>query len=393
MQKQEFIILLDRYISGDMSKEEIKAFLPLLRREEYSGILQERMREDWAEEPEDIDGQEILGESITQSVLERIRATKEPSKRNILHYLRSWQAAAAIILILIGSLTFTFSRETASQKKEQPVSQSKNKEISPGQQGAILVLANGTRINLDTASNGSIALQAGKTLQKVNGSLKYTGSRLDEATTMYNTMSTPRGRQYSIVLEDGSRIWLNAGSSIRFPVMFPKDKRRVSITGEVYFEIAHEENRPFIAEVNDVEVTVLGTHFNINAYADEHAIKTTLLEGSVKIRRNNVSRTLQPEEQALTTGSNDLTLIKNVDVAAVIAWKEGFFNFNKSDIRTVMRQLARWYDVNVTYNGEPGNQLYWGSIPQNLPLSGVFKVLEESGANFRIEGKNVIVYP
>jgi len=208
----------------------------------------------------------------------------------------------------------------------------------------------------------------------------------------YNMLVTPRRGQYQLVLPDGSKVWLNAASSIRYPVAFIGNERRVQITGEAYFEVTHNATMPFIVEKGDMRVEVLGTHFNVNAYNDESAIKTTLLEGKVKIV-NRQSAILKPGQQAILTAGSRLTILDKTDVEDVVAWKNGLFHFESSEIKTVMRQIARWYDVDVVYERTTvNNDPMFVEISRNTRLSDVLKALEESGsAKFSIQGKTIIV--
>lgn len=253
---------------------------------------------------------------------------------------------------------------------------------------------------MGNAGNGTIALQGNTQVDKIrNGQLVYqaTGSsdKWQNATAnqvTYNTVSTPKAGEYEITLPDGTKIWLNSVSSITFPTAFTGNERRVSITGEVYFEVAKNKNKPFIVETRGQNVTVLGTHFNINAYDDENTIKTTLLEGSIKLSAHSNSKILTPGQQAEVT-NNRITIINNSDTEAAVAWKNGYFVFDNTDLPTLMRQLSRWYDVNTVYNGNAGNHEFVGQIKRSVKLSSVLKILEASGVHFKIEGENLYIQP
>jgi ferric-dicitrate binding protein FerR (iron transport regulator) len=207
----------------------------------------------------------------------------------------------------------------------------------------------------------------------------------------YNTLSTPRGGQYQLVLPDGSKVWLNASSSIHFPTAFAGHERNVELTGEAYFEIAKNKQKPFHVNVNGMQVEVLGTHFNVNAYGDEGAIKTSLLEGSVKIKKGNISGLLKPGQQGvLKKNSTDLE-IKNADMNEAIAWKNGLFEFDGADIKSIMREIGRWYDVDVVYAGKVPDRRFEGKISRDAQLSDVLKILALSNVKFSVEGKKIIV--
>jgi ferric-dicitrate binding protein FerR (iron transport regulator) len=203
-------------------------------------------------------------------------------------------------------------------------------------------------------------------------------------------MSTPKGRQYSLLLGDGSKVWLNAASSIKFPTAFTGSTRVVEITGEAYFEVAHDAAKPFIVSVNDMQVEVLGTHFNINSYSDEPEIKTTLLEGKVRVTRGGSIGILKPGQQASVNSANELK-IEDADVDAVMAWKTGVFDFRSLELPEIMRQIARWYDLDVKYEGEPGHEKFSGIVSRKSNVSQVLKIMESAGVKFRINNKEITV--
>jgi ferric-dicitrate binding protein FerR (iron transport regulator) len=272
-------------------------------------------------------------------------------------------------------------------------------DVMPGGNKAILTLANGSQIVLDSAVNGILTHQGNiKVIKLTNGQLVYenAGARADEV--LYNTMSTPRGGQYSLILPDGSRVWLNAVSSIRFPTAFLGEERTVEITGEAYFEIAKDPLRPFRVLVNSglkdrrLEVAVLGTHFNINAYKDEATIKTTVLEGSVKVSHGSSHTTIEPGEQT-QFDNGILQIVHDANVTETVAWKDGRFEFKDTDLKTIMRQLMRWYDVDVQYNGNISERYFTADISRNKSLSGVLKMLELSDIDFKLEGNKLTVTP
>jgi ferric-dicitrate binding protein FerR (iron transport regulator) len=254
---------------------------------------------------------------------------------------------------------------------------------------------------LDSTNNGAITKQGNVTVIKLDdGQLSYKRSASTTSSTIsYNTVSTPRGGQYQLVLTDGTKVWLNAASSLRFPTSFIGNDRRVEITGEAYFEVAHDNKKPFFVAVADMNVEVLGTHFNINAYPDERTIKTTLLEGAVKVESQNQSALLVPGEQArllnapLEDGNRRLQTINHVDLEQVVAWKNGKFQFNQASVETIMRQVSRWYDVEVVFEGPIPDKRFNGKMYRNVNASQVLSILEEGGIHFRIEGNKVTVTP
>jgi ferric-dicitrate binding protein FerR (iron transport regulator) len=234
--------------------------------------------------------------------------------------------------------------------------------------------------------------------------LSYNTLKNKSSEILYNTISTPRGGQYQLMLADGSKVWLNAESSLRFPVSFTGQERKVELMGEASVGVAHVSSSlgggreeaagmPFKVKVHGMEVEVLGTHFNINSYDNESTIRTTLLEGSVKINKNNSSSLLKPGQQAQMNKAGEIKIINNVDVEEAIAWKEGKFQFDKADIHDIMRQLARWYDVDVEYKGTVSSH-FGGTISRDVNLSQVLNMLHLTGeVNFQIQDKKVVVMP
>ena len=316
---------------------------------------------------------------------------KTPSlhPRRFLHGTWFRYAAAAIIVICIGVALYFRS---ASNGTGQAHTNGNNKliaDVAPGKNGAVLTLANGSAIVLDSLGNGVVTNQGETTLLIRNSQLVYNAANMQQE-ALYNTTTTPNGRQFSLVLADGSQVWLNAGSSITYPTIFTGNKRSVTITGEVYFEVSKDKAKPFHVKVNDMDVEVLGTHFNINSYADEGDIKTTLLEGKIKISKNGKYSLLKPGQQVIAN-DQQLTVVNTADLQQVTAWKNGLFNFDHSSLKTVMQQLARWYDIQVKYEGNVPSRIFRGKITRDLYLSQVLDILTDVGVKFRIEGKTVIV--
>lgn len=267
-------------------------------------------------------------------------------------------------------------------------------DVSPGGNRAILELADGKRVVLDSASNGLLANQGNARVMKTDdGRLSYQATA-GPAEVLYNTVSTPRGGQYEVTLPDGTRAWLNAASSLRFPTRFTGGQRLVTLSGEAYFEIAGNSNRPFMVQVEHAipeTVEVLGTRFDVQAYADEPSMTTTLLDGSIKVVQGGQQALLAPGQQASIASDGALKTSSSVDTAEVIAWKKGLFQFRGASLNVIMRQVARWYNVDVEYDGNV-TQRYFGKIPRSVNLSNVLKILESTdGAHFKIEGNKVLV--
>jgi ferric-dicitrate binding protein FerR (iron transport regulator) len=273
--------------------------------------------------------------------------------------------------------------------------------VTPGSTNkAVLLLANGTRIALDSVHNGTIAKQGLTRMVKDNGVVSVVGSGdPGEKEVMYNTILTPRGGQYRVVLPDGSRVWLNSASSLRFPSSFTGSERVVELTGEGYFEIEANPHQPFYVDVHrssgaGERVSVLGTHFDIMAYADEQSIHTVLLQGAVAVARAGQVMRLAPGQQAEYDSTRSRFRVRSVDTLKTIAWKNGLFEFDNKDLTAIMRQLARWYDIDIVYQAAPDKTPLGGSISKNLELKDVLALLEANGINhFKTEGKKVIVLP
>jgi len=303
-----------------------------------------------------------------------------------------WAAAAILLLFASGGYLFlnheNSKTQVASIHNNVPVN-----DAAPGGNKAILTLANGSKIVLNNVKNGALTQQGNTKVVKLDdGKLAY---QSDETTAPiaveYNTVSTPRGGQYQLTLADGSKVWLNAESAITFPTAFTGNERKVTIKGEAYFEVAHDASKPFQVTVNGMQVQVLGTHFNINAYDDEGEIKTTLLEGSVKVSKGPESKLITPGQQAVVSSTEPKIVVQQADVDEAVAWKNGLFHFNNADLQEVMRQLSRWYDVNVMYDGTIPKREFAGEMQRDLNLSQVLELLVKNDVHFKIDGKKIIV--
>ena len=311
-------------------------------------------------------------------------------------YFKNFAAAAAILLFLSGGIYFY-------QQDQQPKSNSSpklvSKDVPPGGNNAVLTLADGSRISLNEAANGEIANQAGIVITKTaDGQVVYTlpnsKPETQNSKPVYNVIETPKGGQYQVYLPDGTKVWLNAGSSLRYPTAFAGNDRKVELTGEAYFEVSHNKAMPFKVVSDNQTVEVLGTHFNINAYKDEPSTNTTLLEGSVKVSQLTTynPQLLKPGQQSVLYNSAGGINVKDADIESVVAWKNGFFQFNNADIQTIMRQIERWYDVKVSYQEKIPGKHFTGIITRNTNISKVLHMLElTSSVHFKVDGKEVIV--
>lgn len=330
--------------------------------------------------------------------IEKGTSTAEPivlNRKNSFARYGVW-FAAAMLLLAIGVSFYFYKQNTVQQNAEIKPTQLLKNDIAPGGNQAVLTLADGSKIVMSKKDNGRIATQGNTQIEKADdGQLIYDASApaaIPLAEVKYNLFSTPRGGKYEIVLSDGTKVYLNAASSIRYPTAFVGKERNVELTGEAYFEVAKNKDMPFKVSCAGQEVKVLGTHFNINAYSNEPSVKTTLLEGSVQISKGTNHELLRPGEQALiANGGSDIVINKNINVDEVVAWKNGLFQFDAADVSTIMRQISRWYDVDVEFVGDVPGGTFHGKIPRNVNASQVLQILEQSGIKLKIEGRKIIV--
>ncbi|MBE9598673.1 FecR family protein [Pedobacter sp. MC2016-24] len=360
------------------TEENRLVYKELLREEKRNGLLGELKRFD--------------GNAAFDRFTNKINppANRKPIKL----WLRIAAGIAAIVTIAILS-TYLFQKQGSS---DQNITQT-IKDISPGGNFATLKLADGRTISLKDQQNGTISKESGINISKTSdGQLVYTVDQKDQslAKEVYNTITTPVGGQYQVLLPDHSTVWLNAATSITYATTLNKQgKRWVRLeSGEAYFEIAKDKAHPFIVSSSGQEVTVLGTHFNINNYSNENAIKTTLLEGSVKIQSSSSTKVLKPGQQSAVTRNQ--IKVTPVDTEAVVAWKNGLFVFNEADVPAIMRQISRWYNVEVQYSGAIPNNLISGGIERNSNLTTAMKMLEMVGIKYQLvqvgDTKKIIIH-
>jgi len=306
-----------------------------------------------------------------------------------------WGWAAAAILVVFASSVYFFLDKAVEPSAPALVQQPA--DIAPGMEGAILTLADGSTVVLDSLGNGIVAAQIGAQAVIRNGELMYEATGEPVEKISYNTLHTPKGRQFALTLSDGTKVWLNAASSIRYPANFAGKERWVDITGEVYFEVAASSQAPFRINVDGrAMIDVLGTDFNVNAYANEAYIRTTLINGAVRVAAGQSTRAseavvLKPGQQAQLSTDGGIKLVKDADIEKVIAWKDGLFNFDGATLEEVMKQLERWYDIEVIYEqGVPDKKLI-GKMTRGLTLNGLMIGLKELGIRTRLEGRQLIV--
>jgi transmembrane sensor len=316
------------------------------------------------------------------AALQRFLADKPARKVRPLY---PWRWAAAVLALALGvSSYFIFVNQRPTIKIT--VAQ----DIPPGKNGAILTLSDGSQLVLDSMADGKIATQSGTAVSLNNNELVYDATSATGEPAR-NTITTPKGRQYHVTLPDGTDVWLNAASTIEYPVAFKGTERRVKITGEVFFDVTNRSWQPFVVETDKMKLEVLGTSFNINAYANEQTMQTTLLTGAVKVTPINTRpKVLVPGQTAVLTDAA-FTVTETIDPAKVTAWKNGLFNFDGLDLYSVMRQLERWYNIEVHYTGQPENVIFKGKMHRNTNLSDVLKVLETMDVKFELKGNDLYV--
>ncbi len=374
MDQKQLLDLLNAYSSGNCTPEESQALM------------------DWFDSVTPEDQAFLLAEDkkgiLTEIMLSDFRQRFPSKKKGTIIWLgvmQKWTAAAAVLLCLVGIGYYVFF-----SKKERP-NHSVVQDVNPGGNHATLTLANGQKIILDSAGIGQLTAQNGVQVIKLDsGQVAYQSEGDGSVAAAYNTLSTPRGGQYQIILPDGSKVWLNAASSLRFPIAFGRNIRQVELSGEAYFEVAHNAARPFHVKAGAIEVEVLGTHFDLQAYQDEPNRKTTLYQGKVRIFGSGRSVTLHPLQQAISAGTATQVIVPE-DIEDIIAWKNGLISFNGVDIPTLMRQLSRWYDMQVKYKGKIPQKSMVGDISRYMKLSKVLEVLELNGIHCRIEEKILVV--
>jgi ferric-dicitrate binding protein FerR (iron transport regulator) len=388
MNKERLEYLFGRYSAGTASREEENEFKQLSLQPIYKEALENLIHALLKTVP---------GEVMNKDVIEdTLRAIYDATPDNVVSISKSkyWMriaAAASIIFVLAAGSYFLFFNKTS----QAPIAKTtlSNDVVAPQVNRASVTLAGGQKIYLDSAVNGIISKQGNVKLEKLaDGQIVYSGLSTAE---VKNTIDNPRGSKIlALQLGDGTHVWLNAGSSVTYAITFIGNERKVSITGEVYFEVAHDASKPFIVSKGETSITVLGTHFNVNAYDDEDNIKVTLLEGSISVKSGAGSQksgiVIKPGQQA-QVASNNINVLNKVDGDEVMAWKNNLFDFENADVKMILRQFARWYDLNVIYEGELKDRKFFGIVKRSSPLSDVLQILKSNDIHFRIEGNKLYV--
>ncbi|WP_316816113.1 FecR family protein [Pedobacter nyackensis] len=379
MTKEEFLKLLEKVESGTASLEEISAY------NRFYNYFQ--TEQDW--NSSEMGDQQELGRLMHEQIS---KAISKPGKIIDFRYFIKY-AAAAVAVISVAMAVYFFNFKKQPVPVEQMSSLNTVKDVPAGGNKATLTLSNGTLVSLTDAKNGDLLKESGITVTKTaDGQLTYqvNGESGGNAEADFNTISTPKGGQYQLLLSDGSKVWLNSASSLKFPTKFKGDVRNVELIGEAYFEISKNKNMPFNVVANGIKVVVLGTHFNVAAYSGEGGVKTTLVEGSVALNNGTVTTLLKPGQQGRATSAGSFE-VTEADLKSALAWKNGYFMFNNADLPDVMRQLSRWYDVDVVFENKDKKYEFVGDIRRSNSLAKVLKILELSGIRFELKGRTLIV--
>lgn len=418
---KQFPALLEQYLNNNLSPEEEKLFVAMLRTGEYeqwvAWDIQQKLESDYK-------AGDALDKRVSDNILQAIIGTEQQHTTALIKRLQDkWWRYAAVVLLVFGVGLYALLHDKPSAVISE-ITIAKE-DVAPGGNQATLTLADGTIIHLDSVQNGILAHQGNSEIIKLpHGQIAYSDNGRGGMAIELNTMSTPRGGQYKLILPDGTKVWLNAASSITYPTAFNARFRNVKITGEAYFEVAavkanngDKSNIPFFVDVDGkTTIAVLGTRFNVNSYEDEKGIRTTLLEGAVKVApsalkgapgqdlrkqiifQSEAAVMLRPGQQAnvaLTNGgktaSREIIVTNEPNLNKIIAWKEGFFDFEQVNLETVMRQVARWYDIEIVYEGEMPNRHFEGKMDRGLTLSQVVAIFQETGMKLRLEDKKLYV--
>ncbi len=373
--KKDFLKLVEKYLNGSASSEELNAI--------------ENYYSHFSNDPDITDNlNEEKINALKTGLRQKIDAKIDRAEKRVvpLYKRRSFQVAALILLFLMIGLF------AANKLKKEPAKfQAENYDLAPGSNKATLTLADGSKVDLTTVKNGKLAAQPGSHIIKQNEQLAYRAATDNAVAISYNTLTTPKGGQYQVTLADGTKVWLNAASSLKFPTTFTGAERVVELTGEAYFEVVHNSKQPFKVKTANQIIQDIGTQFNVNVYADEDAAATTLVEGSVKILNAGKQTIIKPGQQYLQKENGVSGVKGDVDIDEVTAWKNGMFQFNNADIKTIMRQISRWYNVDVEYRGQVPASTYHGRISRNSNASAVLNILELGGIDFTIERGKIIV--
>lgn len=385
--------LFDCYLKDNCTVQEEKELMLLLAEPENQGAFQLLIDHVIESTGSEIPMSDQVSGTIIQNVIHKGSTIVVPIKKRKTSIVFWMNVAAVTILFLAGAAFWVFDKNNNSTHKVSLAGQIISPVLSE-ENRAVLKTSDGNTFIPDLMQNGIIVQNGAIKISRHGGVLVFTASPSanPSGAIVYNTLSTPRGGQYQVVMSDGSKVWLNAASSLRFPATFSEGKREVELTGEAYFEVTKNLEKPFFVKIGAVQVQVLGTHFNVNAYPNEEEIKTSLLEGSVKITKGKAIGMLKPGEQAVLNNKKDEVKITNTNMDKVMAWKNGLFQFDGTDINNIMREISRWYKVEIVYTEKVNMRQFEGKISRNAKLSEVLRILELSGVKFTLIGNKIIMH-
>lgn len=381
--KTEFLALYQKYMDGTCTPEEKK--------------LMDSYRDEMLLQDDSWPYHNLNQHEVRNRVWQKLSDSREVHKQPYLGFrYKKWlRVAAVLVLAVLAGILFITKQNRDKQPAITANQNNKKQQILPGTNKAYLTLANGTNIILDDAKNGEIAAGEGvKVTKAANGMLVYKFSKVNTAASVqqFNTITTPRGGQYKVVLEDGTLVWLNAASSIRFPQAFTGANRLVEITGEAYFEVAKSKTKPFLVKANGTQVEVLGTHFNVNAYNDDAGVTTTLIEGSVRMSNGKAVVMLSPGQQGVVAQNGASILVNKADTEESLAWINGYFIFRDESIVNIMKQVSRWYDVDVEYRDDVQLNEFGGTISKYKNITELLNNMQLTRTiHYKIEGRRVII--
>ncbi|WP_346316615.1 FecR domain-containing protein [Chitinophaga sp. YIM B06452] len=384
-EKDHYQQLLQRFLDNTCTPGETEELFDFLQQDASNRPLLEEMSASFNSPAKDEPG------PWRDRVREKLLLAARPVK--VVPFYKKWlpKVAAAALLLTVATIGWQYYRNTKDITPPATTAGTRPDPL-PGGSKATLTLANGATVLLDSAASDAIPSQGAAKVIKINGQLKYEADQAATTAVVYNTLTTPRGGQYRIELPDGTLVWLNAASSLRFPTAFNGTERTVVLNGEGYFEVAHRDNMPFKVQLGSGVVEVLGTRFNVMAYPNETRVRTTLLQGAVKVTHNNHTARLAPGQQASWAAGGSNITVGPADTDEAISWKDGYFQFNRAPLADVMRQLQRWYNVEVRYEGGSGKREFWGKIPRNVRLSEALKILELSSIQYSMKGDTIIIH-
>jgi len=384
--KNEFLRLVENYLDGTATSKQAATV------EQYFDLF--------SAEPDILD---TVDKTEVREIHDRLKSAidtridQEDKFQTVVPWKYLSVAASILLAATIGIYFYQSRKPQLNQFSKQPMVA----DVAPGGNKAILTLSNGTRISLSDARSGKIANQNGTSVLKTSeGHLVYNSTAASTATTAYNSVETPKGGQYQLMLPDGTNVWLNAASSLKYPLSFNGKERKVELNGEAYFEVAHNQSKPFRVVTAHQVVEVLGTHFDINSYTDEPVTRTSLIEGSVSVTSlgSHAKLVIRPGQQSIVSSALPASAIgvKNIDIDEAVAWKNGYFMFDEESLESILRKIARWYDVDIQYKGlEAKNKLFFsGTLSRYSNVSKVLKKLElTESVHFKIEGRTILVMP